>query len=1063
MTDSQPSFHARPVRSLIAGLLTAAIVAACSSTPPTASPGASAAPFGSADVTAAVQTLASAGVAVRVRPADAPLLTPTGQSRVALLRFQVRNLALDARGGGLRGSELDEVAVANGGLPASYLIAAWAEGAGTLAAAAGSKLLGEMTSTDPPAMRFPGLAVALFLADTLPDPATATGTPKLAAVGQVAAAPIGFCDEVGAYLSGVLEGMLDPTQALAPAWLEGAIDRYALLESDPVKLRNAVAATAMLVYATSISRPWVVEMVTSPGAVHYLVGDEGQLTGVPPNSVRIGVDAGDGTFADEVNGCAELASAQLAETDVDGSPVTWIMPRLEGHAEEIPIDDIDDELDENGAAGVEYTTLDETTKMHDEGTEERELVVVWAFIERQDVTSLKALVEQLIGGTGILAPNSRAVYDRVKPQLDSLLVPRAWEQVDVSWHEALEPSPSPSPPQPCAAGCAGSNGDPHLRTVNGVRYDFQAAGEFTLLRSQDGLTEIQARQEPVSVGRGVAMNTAIVVRSGDHRIGVYATKAGTTVRLDGQPVDASGPTDLGGGLRLSIRRSGVEVGLPDGTVIYAMAFGRINLQIAPSDAMRRAAVGILGPVPDGASLPALPDGTVLPVDGDRVPFLYGPFADGWQVTDSTSLFDYEQGTSSATFAKPEFPSPDDIVTIDRLDPGVRVAGETACSTVADPGLHEECVFDVAITGDLGYVAGYDLTDQFFRTGTEAFGQPDDPVGPQPAASATPLPVGPLSEGIVEVLPSVARLLGSAMGPDGTLYLSVQLAQGTFEVVAADPKTGRITARVEAQGGGQVALTAGAVWVGEFAGGPACSVTRLQPATLVVEATIATACTTFYTELAATANALWYQDTAGLRAGDPGAKVRWIDPATNKVSGSVDLPSTVVPDRATDLRATDTAVFFGFDSDAGYSELRLRVGQDRFTSVRTPGSRTLVAGDGIWVQEVAAASFYSTGGVADRTIQIEGSLVAADERALYVQRFGAQGSVQELWRHPLDGQSPTRLASGATIGSAWGDRRLDYFDGGPILSAPSALVKLWLVYASEDTSESRVLAQWTRRE
>ncbi len=41
-------------------------------------------------------------------------------------------------------------------------------------------------------------------------------------------------------------------------------------------------------------------------------------------------------------------------------------------------------------------------------------------------------------------------------------------------------------------------GDPHIHTVDGKSYDFQAVGEFTLLRdSEDGL-EIQVRQTPVA-------------------------------------------------------------------------------------------------------------------------------------------------------------------------------------------------------------------------------------------------------------------------------------------------------------------------------------------------------------------------------------------------------------------------------------------------------------------------------------------------------------------------------------------------------------------------------------
>jgi hypothetical protein len=40
-----------------------------------------------------------------------------------------------------------------------------------------------------------------------------------------------------------------------------------------------------------------------------------------------------------------------------------------------------------------------------------------------------------------------------------------------------------------------TSGDPHITTVNGVHYDFQSAGEFTLLKGE-GL-EVQARQRPI--------------------------------------------------------------------------------------------------------------------------------------------------------------------------------------------------------------------------------------------------------------------------------------------------------------------------------------------------------------------------------------------------------------------------------------------------------------------------------------------------------------------------------------------------------------------------------------
>ena len=99
---------------------------------------------------------------------------------------------------------------------------------------------------------------------------------------------------------------------------------------------------------------------------------------------------------------------------------------------------------------------------------------------------------------------------------------------------AASPSTRPSGKPPVATGhkpprcgrqCASSNGDPHMRTIDGVPYDFQAAGEFTLLETPDGAVDVQVRQEPAAgVERGaVSNNTAVAARVGDHRVGIYAT------------------------------------------------------------------------------------------------------------------------------------------------------------------------------------------------------------------------------------------------------------------------------------------------------------------------------------------------------------------------------------------------------------------------------------------------------------------------------------------------------------------------------------------------------------
>src|SRR5207248_3235106 len=81
---------------------------------------------------------------------------------------------------------------------------------------------------------------------------------------------------------------------------------------------------------------------------------------------------------------------------------------------------------------------------------------------------------------------------------------------------------------------------------------------------------------------------------------------------------------------------GVQAGLPSGD--------------APGSVL-----GLMGPNGEAqANIFQLPDGTVLqqPLTTNE---LYQIFANAWRVTQATSLLDYQQGQSTATFTDPNFP------------------------------------------------------------------------------------------------------------------------------------------------------------------------------------------------------------------------------------------------------------------------------------------------------------------------------------------------------------------------------------------------------------------------
>jgi FtsP/CotA-like multicopper oxidase with cupredoxin domain len=283
------------------------------------------------------------------------------------------------------------------------------------------------------------------------------------------------------------------------------------------------------------------------------------------------------------------------------------------------------------------------------------------------------------------------------------------------------------------------NGDPHIHTVDGQRYDFQAVGEFTLLRDRDGM-EVQTRQWPVKTATPitdphsgltscVSLNVAAAVRVGAHRIAYQPGREGDRLEffLDGKRAQLpTGGLDLGAHRVTAIAVAGgmqLRVDYAHGPVVtitphfwnaYNIAY--LNVSIAHT----QGGEGLMGRIPAQSWLPALPSGaTVGPLPAslpDRYVALYRTFANAWRVTGQTSLFVYAPGTSTATFTDVDWPAEKPPC---KLKPQFEIPGaqpptvgipieeaEQICKAVTDDGLHRDCVFDVATTGDKTFADAY---------------------------------------------------------------------------------------------------------------------------------------------------------------------------------------------------------------------------------------------------------------------------------------------------------------------------------------------------------------------
>jgi subtilisin family serine protease len=290
-----------------------------------------------------------------------------------------------------------------------------------------------------------------------------------------------------------------------------------------------------------------------------------------------------------------------------------------------------------------------------------------------------------------------------------------------------------------------NDGDPHLVTVDNAHFNFQGAGEYTYLRNGPGM-EIQTRETPVQtdssflgpdgydgIASCVSLNTAMAARVGSHRVSFEPNisgvpdPSGMQLRIDGV-LTSVGPQgiNLSGGGRIvpsPVGSGGVEIDFPDGSVLVASAnwwpgqqLWYLNVDIFHTPAN----TGLIGAIAPGSWLPALPDGSsVGPMPGtvpQRYQVLYHQFGDGWRVTNAGSLFDYRSGTSTANFTVPSWPPqappckvPNSKTTVPPAH-GVddRVAQEI-CGRVEDKRAHEDCVFDLVLTGEKGLAKAYQDT------------------------------------------------------------------------------------------------------------------------------------------------------------------------------------------------------------------------------------------------------------------------------------------------------------------------------------------------------------------
>jgi hypothetical protein len=247
----------------------------------------------------------------------------------------------------------------------------------------------------------------------------------------------------------------------------------------------------------------------------------------------------------------------------------------------------------------------------------------------------------------------------------------------------------------CAA--AATIGDTHLRTFNGLFYDFQAAGDFTLAEVDRGFS-VQTRQvSGAPTWPDATVNKAVAARFGTTKVAVCLAAPGSNeapgIHVDGKltPVEDGKTIEVPGGVGIARQGNVYQITSENGD----------SLRATVNSTWIDVAVG-LGRWPSSVhGLIANPNGNVNQIEArdgivltNPFPFeeLYHRYADSWRVAAGESMLsvcggrEIERGIPTRPFFAND------------LEPAVREHARGVCTAAgvkAGP-LLEACTLDVAV-------------------------------------------------------------------------------------------------------------------------------------------------------------------------------------------------------------------------------------------------------------------------------------------------------------------------------------------------------------------------------
>ena len=271
-----------------------------------------------------------------------------------------------------------------------------------------------------------------------------------------------------------------------------------------------------------------------------------------------------------------------------------------------------------------------------------------------------------------------------------------------------------------------TTGDPHLVTLDGVPYDFHAAGEFVLMRATDGTDfHVQSRMTPVEGSDALTVNEAIAARVGGRNVMIDSNDA-NPFSINGVATEIPNFGSMRIGNDQVFRSNNVytivfagrngTIGDGDAQLRITVFEDRVDFVATLNSELAGRLVGLLGNADGNAANDvAYADGSLV-----RRPFafedIYGRYRADWRVdTAAESLFTYDAGESLAGFYLPGHPGR--LLSVSDF-PADRVAAARAL--LVSRGLTEgsanfdNALLDYLATGDETYIRSAEIAPEVER-------------------------------------------------------------------------------------------------------------------------------------------------------------------------------------------------------------------------------------------------------------------------------------------------------------------------------------------------------------